>query len=327
LKNQIFIVAEHRDGRLKPASLELAGFGKRLAGASGNEAVGVILGSPCAALAEKFAAETGLKVIGVENEKLASYNPDGYVAALAKTISERRPAYVLVSHTATGWDFAPRLAVEINGACSTAVTGFAAGEEMAFTRSICGGKIALEVAGEPGKIRVLTVMPGITELLPPEGPGGVEIIRLDLPTLLTANLGYVEAKRGALDLTKAEVIVAAGRGIGEQEKLELVKNLAECFDKAAVGASRPVVDAGWLPLEHQVGQTGQTVRPKLYIACGISGAVQHTAGMAGAELIVAVNTDPKANIFNLAHIGVVQDLHQFLPALIKKVCRRKRPSK
>ena len=149
------------------------------------------------------------------------------------------------------------------------------------------------------------------------------MVKIHAKKFATKNLGYVEAKRGALDLTKAEVIVSAGRGIGDQDKLELVKKLAECFDKGALGASRPIIDVGWLPLEHQVGQTGQTVRPKLYIACGISGAIQHTAGMATPELIVAINTDPQANIFTVAHIGIVADLHEFLPVLADKICAKK----
>jgi electron transfer flavoprotein alpha subunit len=138
-------------------------------------------------------------------------------------------------------------------------------------------------------------------------------------TKYTRTLGYEAAARKDLDLSKAEVIVAAGRGVGDPDRLDVIRELAACFDKGAMGSSRPVVDAGWLPIEHQVGQTGQTVTPKLYIAAGISGAIQHTIAMKNSGLIVAINKDPKAMVFKVAHIGVVADLHEFVPVLIEKI--------
>jgi len=297
--------------------LELVGFAREMVGINGAALTGIVLGSPVEPLAEEFALQTGIDTIGIETAGISDYNAEAYLAALGPLVREEKPQYVLVSHTAVGWDFAPRLAVAINGSCSTAVTGFYNGPPFAFTRAICGGKIVEEVAPVPDTTAVVTIMPGEAKPMPASARGKVKIVKPKIEAIATENLGYVEAQRGALDLTKAEVIVAAGRGVGEPDKLELVRRLAESFDKGALGASRPVVDAGWLPLEHQVGQTGQTVRPRLYLACGISGALQHTAGMNGAELIVAINTDRNANIFNVAHLGVVQDLHIFIPALIE----------
>jgi len=316
---EIFVIAEHRQGRIRQESLELAAFGKKLAQVCGAKLAGLILASPGLGLPQKFAGDTGMDVIGLENDNFSAYNAETYANALIKFLSGRNPAYVLVSHTATGWDFAPRLAVALKGSCITGVAKFNEADRIFFTRSICNGKILTEIAPAADTTAVLTVMPGACKPEATDEPGKAETVQIKMGPPSSRNLGYTEAKMGALDLSKAEVIISAGRGIGEVEKLELIRRLAICFEKSAIGASRPVVDAGWLPLEHQVGQTGQIVRPKLYIACGISGAIQHTAGMSGSELIVAINTDPNANIFNIAQIGVIQDLHQFIPFLIEQI--------
>ena len=321
MADKIYIIAEQRDGVIRPESFELAGFGAQLAKAVGAGLTGIVLASPCQPLSKIFAAQTGIDTIGIDPSGLNDYNAEVWLKALGSELADRKPDYILFSHTATGWDIAPRLAVLLKASCSTAVFGFKPGPR--FLRKICNGKIEQEVEPVAGTASVLTVMPGAAKPAPAGVPGKVSIIKVHAAQFATKNLGYVEAKRGALDLTKAEVIVSAGRGIGEQDKLELVKKLAECFDKGALGASRPIIDAGWLPLEHQVGQTGQTVHPKLYIACGISGAIQHTSGMSTSDLIVAINTDPQANIFNIAHIGIVQDLHELLPVLSEKICAKK----
>jgi len=325
LAREIFAIAEHRDGEVRPETMELLAFGRGLAEAMGARLTGVILACPAQKLARQLAAQAGTDVLAIESKPLAVYNAEAYIAALAKIISERKPAYVLVSHTATGWDFAARLAVALQGSCSTGITGFRKADPICFLRPICNGKILAEVAPLPGTVSVLSIMPGAANPVAAKRKGRVEISHFDLRDPGTKNLGYAKAGRGAMELGKAEVIVAAGRGIGEQDKLDLVRRLAECFDKGALAASRPIIDAGWLPLERQVGQTGQTVHPRLYIACGISGALQHIAGMSGSELILAINTDRDANIFNIAHIGIVQNLHQFLPVLIQKICARKTP--
>ncbi len=342
MTGEIFVIAEQKRGIIEPGSLELAAFARELAEAAGLVPVGLILGYPVTTLSEQWAAETGFQVLGLENENFNFYNGEAYVNALAEVISERKPKYVLVSHTATGFDFAPRLAARLKCSCSTGITavasppvgdrngqaqgltlpratGFKPDKGIKFVRSICGGKIVTEVEPVPDTIAIITVMPGASKPARAPGRGAVEIIKVKLEPLFTRALGYIVAKRGALDLTKAEVIVSAGRGIGEPEKLELVRQLAALFPKSALGASRPVVDAGWLPLEHQVGQTGSTVRPKLYIAVGISGAVQHAAGMSGSDLVVAINTDRNANIFRIASIGIVKDLNEFLPVLIERI--------
>jgi len=180
-----------------------------------------------------------------------------------------------------------------------------------------------EVTPAPDSLTVITMMPGSAKPVAAKPAGSVEKIALEITPGRTRSLGYLEGPKRTLDLTKAEVIVAAGRGLGDPEKIGLVRELAATFDRAAVGASRPVVDAGWLPLEHQVGMTGQTVAPKLYLACGISGALQHTMGMSRSSLIVAINTDPRAPIFSIAHLGVIADLHRFLPILTETIKKKK----
>ncbi|OGP55766.1 MAG: hypothetical protein A2V67_13620 [Deltaproteobacteria bacterium RBG_13_61_14] len=323
VSREILVVVEHRAGKLLPVSLELAAFGRQLAQIAGGSVMGVVLASPARSVAEEFAQSSGLPVLALENENFSAYNAEAYLRALARLVSERQPAFILIAHTAAGWDFAPRLAVAVSGSCSTGVAGFEAGVPIRFHRAICGGKISTEVAPILDTVAVVTMMPGAVKPTEPEAAGAVEVKSVEAGAGGTRALGLKQAPPRSLDLSRAEVIVAAGRGMGGPEHLGLIRELASLFDRGAVGASRPVVDAGWLPLEHQVGMTGQTVAPKLYLACGISGAIQHTMGMSRADLIVAVNTDPAAAIFSAAHLGIVQDLRRFLPVLIAKLRDKK----
>jgi len=320
----VLAVAEHRDGVLCAASLETAAMGRRLAGITGGRVIGVVLGHPAREAADEFARESGLEVVALDHQALSVYNADAWIAALAEIVKERGPSYILIPHTATGWDYAPRLAVKVGGSCITAAVGLAEGEGVTFMRRVLGGKMEEELTPHSDRPAVVTVTPGSVEVKDADKPGEVVEERLADDVLASVGkrsrtLGRVEALRGDLDLSRAEVIVTAGRGVGAPENIGLIEELASCFDKGAVGASRPVVDAGWLPYEHQVGQTGQTVAPKLYLACGVSGQIQHVSAIAGSELIVAINSDQKAAIFAVAHLGVVKDLHEFVPALIGKI--------
>jgi len=323
---KILVIAEHRKGKLRSESLELVGFARKLKELIKAEIEGVVLGYPVRDTAEEFAKKSGIAVIGLENKNLAFYNAEAYVSALSQFLARETYNYVLTPHTPTGWDFAPALSLAINGFCITGVIGLKT-RALGFVRRICGGKILLELEPTAGQSSVLTIMPGAFKPIAPEQEGEVQILNLDLPELKTRSAGYLEAKPRSLNLSKAEVIIAVGRGIGGAEKLDLIKNLAGVFERSAICASRPVVDAGWLNLEHQVGQTGQTVQPRLYIACGISGQIQHQVGMNKSELIVAINTDPKAMIFNISQIGIVQDLHKFIPILIEKIRELKASSR
>lgn len=318
MKREVMVIAELMPGQLTPASLELAGFARKLAEAAGGEALGIVLSSPGTTIAEDFAAESGLPTLALLSESLALYNAESYLAVLAPLILQRKPRYVVIAHSPVGWDFAPRLAAKVNGSCISGVVGFKHAP-ICVVRPIFGGKMLEEVLPLGEGPAVLTVMPGAAKAIVAEKAGEVTRIQVEVENGVTRTLGYREGPRRTLDLGQAEVIVAAGRGIGGPENLHLVRELAACFEKSAVAASRPVVDYGWLPLEHQVGMTGQTVAPGLYLACGISGAQQHLMGMNQSRRIVAINTDPNAPIFQFAHLGVCADLLEFLPVLIRKL--------
>ncbi len=319
----VMVVAETQGRGICPSTLEAAGFAAKVLGASGGKAVVAALGHPAGETARKLAAETGLDVIGLDHELLASYNCLGWVDALAALAAELGPSHIIIPHSATGWDYAARLAVRLGGVCVTGVSGMTDGYPPGFIRSILGGKLAEEITPQEGLTAVVTVLPGASPALSAKAPGSTEVRRIKVDAGGIENLGLTPAPSRSIDLTRAEVIVAAGRGIGAEENLALVHELASLFDKAAVGASRPVVDAGWLPIERQVGQTGQTVRPKLYLALGISGAIQHAAGMSGSEMVAAINSDERALIWDLARVGVVHDLHEFLPVLIERMRMRR----
>lgn len=324
MAGQVLAVAEHLGGMLKPVSLETCGFSMELAAAVGQKAGAVVLGSPALPLARELADRTGIDVIAADHPLLSDYNAEAWISALTAVLKEIEPSHIIIPHTATGWDYAPRLAVALEGSCHTGVTGFTVDDPPRFIRQICNGKITTEVRPAANGPAVVTVMPGAAKPPEPAGPGDVEEASVDIGPVRTRNLGVSMAEREGLDLTRADVIVAVGRGIRDPDGLGVIRELASCFDRGAVGASRPVVDAGWLAYEHQVGQTGQTVSPRLYIACGISGAIQHTIGMSSSELIVAINTDPGALIFRTAHLGVVHDLQEFLPVLIEKIRQGKK---
>jgi len=318
MAKKILVIAEHRKGKLNAVTNELVSFAQKLSEQTKAEIEGLALGYPVKELSEEFAKKSGLNVIGLENKNLVFYSAEAYLLALREFLAKERYDFIIIAHSATGWDFAPALAMALDGNFISGVIEFKP-EPVRFVRRICGGKILLEIEPIPEKISVLSLMPGAFRPVEPKTQGKVKILNLNLPELKTRALGYLEAKPKSLNLSSAEVIIAVGRGIGGAEKLDLIKNLAGCFERSAIGASRPVVDAGWLGLEHQVGQTGQTVQPRLYIACGISGQIQHQVGMNKSEVIVAINTDPKAMIFNLAHLGIIQDIHKFLPILIRKI--------
>ncbi len=323
MTEEIFVVALPGLDGLDPVSFEAAFFAKSWSEALGAQVRGVTLQRPGRKLCSDFAKQSGLHVYSLEHESLSVYNAEDWLQALDWLVKEKKPFKIIIPHTATGWDFAPRLAVRTGASCSTAVTAFHPGGPEGLWRRICGGKLELLVKPGNEGLRVITVMPGVATPVGPVREGVVEALVPEVEKPRSKTLGHVRRSKGELDLGRADVIVAAGRGLGGPEHLGTVKELASCFDRSAVGASRPVVDSKWLPLEHQVGQTGQTVRPKLYLALGISGAIQHTTGMKDSDLVVAVNKDPKAPIFNTAHLGVIKDLHEFLPILTSKIKKRK----
>lgn len=322
MANTVWIVVQQRDGKLHRMSREAVAAGRRIAAATGGTAEAVVLGSGVGELARQVAGFDLAAVHVADAPALSDYTPGAYVGALAPAVREAAPAYVVFPHTYQTVDYFARLAQETEAALLPEVTGFEAGEGgLVWQRPVLGGKMQSKVRVRGEGTVLVSVQSGA---FPAEetGTGSAEVRELagDLSGLQPDReiLEVEEVGGDTVDLTKADVIVAVGRGIGGADKLGPVQELAKALG-AEIGASRPVIDSGWLPRDRQIGSSGQTVAPKLYLALGISGAIQHTVGMKAAGVVVAVNKDPNAPIFNLADYGVVADVHEFIPAFTAAV--------
>lgn len=314
MEKDTYIIAEGGKGSIPAETLELVTFAGELS--PGKRPTIVLLGRDIAGPARDLAARTGCDIIAVMGENLELYNADTYRQALLDLLLPLAPAWVCLPHTAMGYDLAPGLSVGLKAAC---ITGVEAVHDRTFTRSAYGGKFLVDIT--PARTSaVLTVLPGsFSPCRDFCGPAGrVTSVECSGSSPRSLTLGIKESTHRDSALKDAEVIVSAGRGIGKREQVALLKRLASLFPRSAVGASRSVCDLGWLDYRHQIGTTGQTVSPKLYIACGISGAIQHVSGMKGSQTIVAINTDPSASIFRIAHYCVVEDLAAFIPLLIEE---------
>lgn len=316
---RFFIIALHDDGKIIEETYETAAFARRCSAA--DPAIVVLSGKEeIDFLAAELAHRTGLEVIGLAGDIFREYCAEAYSGALASFFGNEGDVCIGIPHTARGSDFAPQLSVGIGACCITAVEGTGDGT---FIRSLYGGRFRGEVRPDSPSA-VLTIMPGAFK---PEDsvaarPGAVRIMPVGDIALFTRTRGIREAVHANMALSKAEVIVSAGRGLGSRENLPLMDLLSGIFPKSAIGATRGVCDLGWLDYTHQIGTTGNTVSPKLYLACGISGAVQHISGMKNSQLIIAINTDPDAPIFRIAHYGIVEDLTTFIPLLVDMYRRK-----
>ena len=300
------LVAEYRDGQLLNSSYELVAFAQAL----GAESAMFLVGSEAAL--PHYAGTLYL----ADNTKHGEFNPAVHKQLLLNVIAKEQPDYVVFAHSSYGWDLAPRISLALGAAQVSEVVELKDGVPVA---PVCNAKLRREVKGKTAQT-VVTLQAGAFGLTDePSGTPIVETIDTEVAPQVTFE-GYEAAEAGGVDLTKAEVIVSAGRGIGKPENLEIIQNLAKAL-KGEYGASRPVVDSGWVEHGRQVGTTGQTVSPKLYVACGISGAIQHLAGMKKSEFVVAINTDKDAPIGEVADVLVVSDLKEFVPALTEKINR------
>jgi electron transfer flavoprotein alpha subunit len=319
MKQTIVVIVEHIGGQINPVSHELVACARRLQQNTAAAVKAVILDADPAKLAREMADTWGLEVIAVRVSKLTSYNGEIYKSVLADLLRELKAAYVCTAHSSQGMDFAPALAVELNAACITGVEDILEVENRTcFARSIFGAKAVAHVRPEKD-LSILTIQPGMFRPQKPDKPvsGSVTNRSFKCESLMTRSRGIKAAEADMTGITEAGVIVSAGQGLGDKENLDLIFQLAALFAKSAVAGSRIVCDLGWLEYRCQVGVTGATVSPQLYIACGISGAVQHVMGMRNSEFIVAINKDPAAAIFQVADIGIVEDLTTFIPALIE----------
>jgi electron transfer flavoprotein alpha subunit len=316
----IVIVAEHADGRIRPVTYEVISFAKKLQRRTSYSPIKVVLlADEVEHPARELADQSGLDVTAMCIPPMADYNGELYVQVLTQFLADMHPAFVCIAHTSQGQDYAPALAVKLGAACITGVSDLVDHTgKIAFARPIYGGKVNVHLQ-PTAPTAVITVQPGChkTEGKPEDAKGKVTVLTPSAQTRLSRSLGIKPAATDRAGIGEANVIVAAGRGIGEKENLDLIHRLAALFTKSAVAGSRIVCDMGWLGYPCQVGVTGKTVAPRLYIACGISGAMQHVMGMQSSEFIVAINKDPSAAIFQTADICVVEDLTAFIPAFIR----------
>ena len=310
----IFVIAEQKDGVLNRASWEAIAGAQQL----GAPVTIVLPGSGVSAAAAELAAAECAGVIALEHDALGGYTADGYVQALAALIQAEKPAHVVFAHTYQTRDYAPRLAAKLDCSIVTDCIGVKSGP--LFVRPMFQGKVSADVALDGPAPHVVTFQIGAFRADSAKKGASAASVK-QIPASVDAaairqkpEAPFREAKQ-AVDLSQAERIVSVGRGIKGEEHIALAKQLAEALG-AEIAASRPICDAGWLPMERQVGSSGQTVAPKLYLALGISGAIQHVVGMKGARTIVAINKDPEAPIFEIADYGIAGDLFEIVPAMI-----------
>jgi len=322
MADTVWIVLQQRDGALHRMSREAIAAGRRLAEATGAQAEAVVLGSGVGELAQQVAGFDLAAVHVADAPVLADYTPGAYVGALAPAIRDAAPAFVVFPHTYQTVDYFARLAQETGAALLPEVTDFESGDDgLLWHRPILGAKLQskVKVRGE-GTVLVSVQSGAFSADETGSGSATVGELSTDLSGVSADReiLEVQEVAGEAVDLSKSEIIVAVGRGVGGKDKMGPVEELAEALG-ADIGASRPVIDSDWLPRDRQIGSSGQTVAPKLYIALAISGAIQHTVGMKGSQTVVAVNKDPNAPIFALADYGVVADIHEFVPAFTEAV--------
>lgn len=321
---KILVLLEQRDGVINRTSWEAVVAGQRLGKELNHDVFPVILGQNINNLGEEAASKAVKEVLIAEDEQLKDYTPDGYTAAMKQIIEQEKPAYVLFSHTYMVRDFAPKLAAALGKALiSDCIKYKMENGTPIFVRQPFQGKVDADFSfvGEPPYL--VSFQSGAfnaDDLQAGSAKASVRKVDVDMSgvEIRTKVLEIFKGVKQEVDLTKAERIVSVGRGIKKPENLELVRELAKVLD-AEIAASRPVCDEGWLPLDRQIGSSGQTVTPKLYLAVGISGAIQHIVGMKNSQTIVAINKDPHAPIFDIADYGVVGDLFEVVPALIEAV--------
>jgi electron transfer flavoprotein alpha subunit len=326
----VWVFCEYRLGELASVSLELLGAGRRLADLRGVRLAAVLFGHQTGDTAQKLIAHGADVVYRVDHQQLATYAEDTFAALMTALIQERRPEIVLAGATAIGRSFIPGVATSVNAGLTADCTALDIRDEdgaLMQTRPAFGGNIMATIVCPSSRPQMATVRPKVMRELEFDGTRTGEIVDV-VPTAQQLQsrvrvLESVVAQGAKVNIQEADILISGGRGLDTPKGFELLQQLADVLG-AKVSASRAAVDAGWIPYPHQVGQTGKTVAPKLYIACGISGAVQHVAGMQSSETIVAINRDPHASIFNVADFGIVGDLYEIIPKLIKRIEEHRR---
>jgi electron transfer flavoprotein alpha subunit len=328
MSDTILVVVEQREGKLNRVSWETITAGQAVATATGWTLEAAVVGNGAASIASEVAAKKVAKVYDIESAKLEPYTPDAFATALKQFLTARQPKLVLMPHTYQVRDFVPKLATSMGRAVISDCIGFKHdGGKLLFTRQMFQGKLAADVTFTSDAPWFVTFQNGAFRGDKAEAgtsAAPVETVNVDIADGVIRNKPqevFKEAKQ-AVDLTQAEIIVAVGRGIKEQKNIEIAKQLADALG-GDLAASRPICDSGWLPMDRQIGSSGQTVAPKLYLALGISGAIQHIVGMKGSRAIIAVNKDSEAPIFEIADYAVVGNLFDIVPPLIDEVKKAK----
>jgi electron transfer flavoprotein alpha subunit len=317
----ILVFIEHRNGVLNKTSLEAIAAAQSLATELGETVSAVIPGSDVAALAQEIAGYDLAKVLTATNDALADYTPDGYTAAMESVIKAQDPQIVVMPHTYLVRDYAPKLAARFGKSLiSDCIRAQVSNGSITFTRRIFLGKLDADVVSDGAAPVFATFQSGAYR--PDQAQKGtgaaIENMTVEVGEIrMTPEAPFQEVKQ-AVDLSKADIIVAVGRGIKSKDNLALAEKLAEALG-GDLAASRPICDAEWLPIDRQIGSSGQTVAPKLYVALGISGAIQHLVGMKNSGTIVAINKDPEAPIFDIADYGIVGDLFEAVPVLTEEI--------
>ncbi len=320
----ILVVVEQREGKLNRVSWETLAAGQSLAAATGWSLEAAVVGSDMGVIANEISGKKVAKVYAVESPALGAYTPDAFSLALKQFLASAQPRLVLMPHTYQIRDFIPKLATAMGRTVISDCVGFRKdGNKLLFTRQMFQGKFAADVSFTCEAPWFVTFQNGAFRGDQAEAgvsTAPIETVNVDIAAdaiRTKPQPPFKEAKQ-AVDLTQAEVIVSVGRGIKEQKNIEMAKQLAEVLG-GEIAASRPICDSGWLPMDRQIGSSGQTVAPKLYLALGISGAIQHLVGMKGARSVVAINKDHEAPIFEIADVAVVANLFDVVPALIEEI--------
>jgi electron transfer flavoprotein alpha subunit len=318
----IFVLAEHRQGQVRDITYEMLTKARELAAKTSAEVIAVMLGKNVKEHA-KAIAEYAKSVLVVEDARLENFNSEAYRTILTKLMAEHKPILLMMGHTSYGVDLAPRLAAALNLPLATdCIDLIFEGDTLKVTRQMYGGKVNVSVTVRKAETYVATVRQATFAPQKPTPPETGQIT--EIPSPLTEEIQekrfiqYLLPPPGGVDITAAEKLVGVGRGIKDAANIQIVEQLAKTMG-AVVSCSRPIVDKGWLPTDRQVGTSGKTVKPKLYLAVGISGAFQHILGMKSSDLIIAINKDPKAPIFSFADYGIVDDLFKVVPALNNKI--------
>jgi electron transfer flavoprotein alpha subunit len=325
MSNGILVFIEHKAGSLNKTSLEAIAAAQKLGSEIGQRVTAVVLGSGAQSLAQEIAAYDLTKVVNVDHPQLADYTPDAYASAMEQVVRALDPEYVLMSHTYLARDFAPKVAARFGkGLIGDCIRMNVDAGKVTFTRRIFLGKLDADVVSDGQAPLFATFQSG--SFRPDQAVKGtgaaIEEMSVDVAEARMKPEAPFQEVKQAVDLGKADVIVAVGRGIKNKDNIALAEKLAEVLG-GDLAASRPICDAEWLPIDRQIGSSGQTVAPKLYIALGISGAIQHLVGMKNSQTIVAINKDPEAPIFDIADYGIVGDLFEALPVLTEEIRKLK----